>query len=66
MPLLELSGLVARYGAAPVLKGLDLVVEEGDDAGVLEGVEAAEEGEGDNDEPVAVSTFLELESGRPT
>ena len=30
MPLLELAGLTARYGAAPVLKDLSLVVEEGE------------------------------------
>jgi branched-chain amino acid transport system ATP-binding protein len=35
MPLLELSGLQARYGAAPVLKGLDLVVEEGEIVALL-------------------------------
>ena len=35
MPLLELSGLVARYAAAPVLKGLDLVVDEGEIVALL-------------------------------
>jgi branched-chain amino acid transport system ATP-binding protein len=30
MSLLEISGLVARYGAADVLKGLDITVEEGE------------------------------------
>ncbi len=35
MPLLELGGLVARYGAADVLKGLDLIVEEGEIVALL-------------------------------
>ena len=35
MPLLELGGLVARYAAADVLKGLDLVVEEGEIVALL-------------------------------
>ena len=35
MPLLELSGLRARYGAADVLKGLDLTVEEGEIVALL-------------------------------
>ena len=35
MPLLELAGLVARYAAAPVLKGLNLAVEEGEIVALL-------------------------------
>ena len=35
MPLLEMSGLTARYGAAPVLKDLSLVVEEGEIVALL-------------------------------
>ena len=35
MPLLELGGLVARYAAADVLKGLDLVVAEGEIVALL-------------------------------
>ncbi len=35
MPLLELGGLVARYAAADVLKGLDLVVEDGEIVALL-------------------------------
>ena len=35
MPLLELAGLTARYGAAPVLKDLSLVVEEGEIVALL-------------------------------
>ena len=35
MPLLELGGLTARYGAAPVLKDLSLVVEEGEIVALL-------------------------------
>ena len=35
MPLLELGGLTARYGAAPVLKDLDLEVEEGEIVALL-------------------------------
>lgn len=35
MPLLELDGLVARYAAADVLKGLDLVVAEGEIVALL-------------------------------
>ncbi len=35
MPLLELGGLVARYAAADVLKGLDLHVEEGEIVALL-------------------------------
>ena len=35
MPLLELHDLVARYGAADVLKGLSLVVEEGEIVALL-------------------------------
>jgi len=35
MPLLELGGLVARYGAADVLKELSLVVEEGEIVALL-------------------------------
>ncbi len=35
MKLLELEGLTARYGAAPVLHGLDLTVEEGEIVALL-------------------------------
>ncbi len=35
MPLLEMKGLHARYGAGEVLKGLDLVVEEGEIVALL-------------------------------
>ena len=35
MPLLEMNGLVARYGAANVLKGLSLEVAEGEIVALL-------------------------------